>query len=78
MIANLAKRGMPARQLVYEFDKTALTWYPSYAVLQDSRIITDNAALIAIENLPTSLSLGISRGDSLSPVVRAILEDESK
>ncbi|HTS39187.1 MAG TPA: hypothetical protein VMH84_01420 [Xanthobacteraceae bacterium] len=61
LIANLKARGMAARQLNYEFDKEALIWFPSYAVLGDNRIITDNRALIAIEQLPTSLSLGLSR-----------------
>ncbi len=78
LIEKLKAREMPARQLIYEFDKAALTWYPSYAVLQDSRIITDNATLIAIENLPTGLSLGLSRGDSLSPVVRSAPDDDDK
>jgi hypothetical protein len=78
LIAKLKARGMPVRQLIYEFDKEALMWFPSYAVLNDNRIITDNSALIAIEKLPTSLSLGLSRGGSLSPVVRSALEDDKK
>lgn len=78
LIAKLKARGMPARQLIYEFDKEALMWFPSYAVLNDNRIITDNSALISIEQLPTSLSLGLSRGESLFPVVRSALEDDSE
>ncbi|TMJ02190.1 MAG: hypothetical protein E6G97_13550 [Alphaproteobacteria bacterium] len=74
LIAKLKRRDMPVRELIYEFDKDALVWFPSYAVLDDNRIITDNTALIAIEQLPTSLSLGVSRGEPLSPVVRSILE----
>jgi hypothetical protein len=70
LIDKLEAQGMPARQLVYEFDKDALLWFPSYAVLRDDRIITDNSALIAIEQLPSSLSLGLSRGEARSPVVR--------
>jgi hypothetical protein len=66
---------MPARQLIYEFDKDALRWFPSYAILKDSRIITDHGALIAIEQLPTGLSLGLSVGEALSPVVKSVSED---
>lgn len=75
LIAKLKHRGLPPRQLVYEFNSGASIWYPSYVVLHDNRIITDNTALIAIEQLPTSLSLGLSRGDVLTPVVRSIAEE---
>ncbi|WP_287879379.1 hypothetical protein [Aquitalea sp.] len=67
LIMNLKARGMIGRQLIYEFDKEALLWFPSYAVLNDNRIITDNVALIAIEKLPTGLSLGLSRDKLFSP-----------
>lgn len=76
LIANLKERGMPPRQLIYEFDKESSIWFPSYAVLNDNRIITDNAALVAIEQLPRGLSLGLSRGEFLSPAIRSALEDE--
>jgi hypothetical protein len=78
LIAKLKARGTPVRQLIYEFDKEALMWFPSYAVLNDNRIITDNGALIAIDQLPTSLSLGLSRGESLSPVIRSALENDDE
>lgn len=74
LTARLKARGMPARQLIYEFDKDVAIWFPSYAVLNDNRIVTDNIALIAIEQLPTGLSLGLSRGQSLSPAIRSSLE----
>jgi hypothetical protein len=70
LVAKLKEREMPARLLVYEFDKEAVAWFPSYAVLTDNRIITDNAELIAIEQLPTGLSVGMSRRKSRSPVAR--------
>lgn len=76
LVAKLKARGMAARQLIYEFDKEALVWFPSYAVLKDNRIITDNVELIAIEQLPTGLSLGLSRGKPLSPAVRSVLEND--
>jgi hypothetical protein len=78
LVAKLKARGMAGRKLIYEFDKEALMWFPSYAVLNDNRIITDNGELIAIEQLPTGLSLGLSRGKWLSPVVRSALEDDDR
>ncbi|WP_416740189.1 hypothetical protein ACM1ZW_03975 [Pseudomonas sp. NFX71] len=65
LVAKLKARGAPARQLVYEFDKELLLWHPSFAVLDDKRIVTDNLALIAIEQLPAGLSLGLTRSQSL-------------
>lgn len=70
LVAKLKARGMVARQLVYEFDNEAAVWFPSYAVLTDNKIITDNVELIAIEQLPAGLSLGMSRGKSRSPIVK--------
>ena len=60
LVAKLKARKMAAQTLIYEFDKEALKWYPSYAILNDNRIIIDNHELIAIEQLPTSLSLGLT------------------
>lgn len=51
--------------MVYEFDKEATLWAPSFVLLNDDSIITDNLALIAIENLPNGLSLGLTRTNSL-------------
>ncbi|MEK2602501.1 hypothetical protein [Burkholderia arboris] len=75
LIAKLKERGTAARQLVYEFDKGACKWYPSYAVLNDDRIVTDNVELIAIENLPSNLSLGLNLGKPSAPVVSDALDD---
>jgi hypothetical protein len=77
MVAKLKAGGMAARQLIYEFDKDARTWFPSYAVLNDDRIITDNKELIAIEQLPSGLSLGLTRGEFFAQVVRSAPEDEA-
>ncbi|AKJ43524.1 hypothetical protein [Pragia fontium] len=60
LINKLKARDMPVRELIYEFDKEALKWYPSYAILNDDRIVTDSSKLIAIEQLSTELSLGIT------------------
>lgn len=68
LVNKLKARGIPAKELLYEFDKEASRWYPSHAILEDGRIITDNTTLIAIEQLPKELSLGVSRGP-VSPIV---------
>lgn len=65
LISRLKAQGKVSRQLVYEFDKEATLWVPSFVLLNDDRIITDNLALIAIENLPNGLSLGLTRTNSL-------------
>jgi len=49
------KRAIPI-SLVYEFEQSR--WFPSYAILNDGRIVTDSNILIAIEQLPTGLSMG--------------------
>ncbi|WP_144150090.1 hypothetical protein [Paraburkholderia sp. BCC1885] len=68
MVGRLKDRGQPARQLVYEFDKEATLWYPSYVILDDDRIVTDSTQLIAIESLPNGLSLGLSQDEQLEPI----------
>ncbi|MNL79879.1 hypothetical protein D3C87_2065790 [compost metagenome] len=65
LISKLKTQGKISRQMVYEFDKEALLWAPSFVLLNDDRIITDNLALIAIENLPKGLSLGLTRSNSM-------------
>lgn len=59
LITKLKATGMTADQLTYEFDGKALKWFPSFAILKDKRIITNNLELIAIEQLPKNLSLGL-------------------
>ncbi|WP_222621534.1 hypothetical protein, partial [Burkholderia pseudomallei] len=75
LTVKLKARGTAARQLVYEFNKDASKWYPSYAVLSDDRIVTDNFELVAIENLPSNLSLGLSQREMVIPVVPAGLDE---
>lgn len=76
LVTKLKARGMATRQLVYEFDKEAFIWFPSYAVLNDNRIITDNADLIAIEQLPTGVSMGMTRGQSRTPVLKSSQKED--
>ncbi|MGE8062465.1 hypothetical protein [Pseudomonas sp. NPDC089547] len=65
LVLKLKSKGPGARQLIYEFDQNALRWVPSFAVLNDNRIVTDNLALLSIEQLPSGLSLGLTRGKQL-------------
>jgi hypothetical protein len=64
LVRTLVEKRTPARTLFYEFDKARKIWLPSYAVLKDGRLISDNSALLLTENLPQGLSLGL--GDSLN------------
>ncbi|MEN5040419.1 MULTISPECIES: hypothetical protein [Stenotrophomonas] len=64
LVTLLAQRGMPASKLVYEIDAKALRWFPSYAVLDNGRIIASTPMLIAsASELPAGLSLGLTRKD---------------
>lgn len=68
LITNLNKRDMQAQKLIYEFDDEGQCWYPSYAILNDKRVITSSAELIAIDKLPSGLSLGFIEGNLVSPL----------
>jgi hypothetical protein len=54
--------GVAARKIVYEFHKEDDIWFPSYAELHDGRLVTNNSLLIAVEKMPSGLSLGIGLG----------------
>lgn len=60
---NLVERfragGVTPIRVVYEFGKDDL-WAPSFVELDDGRLVSDNLALIAVETLPTALSLGLT------------------
>ena len=62
LVANLKNRGRDPMRILYEFHPRDMKWFPSYAELDDGRLITDNVILVAVEQLPSGLSLGISRG----------------
>jgi len=72
LIGKLRERGIPADQLTYEFDRESLLWFPSFAILEDGRMVSDRMKLIAIEQLPTGLSVGLTRGNFTAPVARTI------
>jgi hypothetical protein len=59
LIGHLAARGSSASRAVYEFHLGSGGWYPSYVVLLDGRLVSDRDLLIAVEKLPSGLSLGI-------------------
>jgi hypothetical protein len=62
LVANMKSGGVAPKQIVYEFHPQDDKWFPSYAELHDGRFITDNNLLIAAEQLPSGVSLGISLG----------------
>jgi len=59
LIAQMRATDLAPVRLVYEFHPTDELWYPSYAELDDGRLVSDNIALIAAERLPSRLSLGL-------------------
>lgn len=63
LIHTLKSRGAPARCVVYEFEPKDSLWFPSYAILEDERLVTERSILIALEHLGPELSLGIKRGN---------------
>ncbi|MFD1007122.1 hypothetical protein [Oceanisphaera ostreae] len=68
LITKLKERNMPAQQISYEFNKVGSVWYPSHAILEDGRIITDSMKLIAFDRLSAELSLGTT----VSPLAEQI------
>lgn len=62
LVANMKSKGVAPKLIVYEFHTQDDKWFPSYAELCDGRFVTDNNVLIAVEQLPSGLSLGVSRG----------------
>jgi hypothetical protein len=75
MVTKLKQRGAAVRQLVYEFDNESAHWYPSHAILDDNRIVTDSATLIAIESLPKGLSLGLCQEALIQPIAGAASDE---
>jgi hypothetical protein len=59
LIGSMKSNGIVPLSLVYEFDK--LRWFPSYAILDSGQIVSDRGLLIALEQLPKSLSIGIRK-----------------
>lgn len=61
LITHLKDRRLTPRQVVYEFTPSDERWAPSSAILADGRLISTKATLIALEQAPVGLSLGLTR-----------------
>ena len=57
LIDTFALQSAKLSTLFYEFEDGR--WFPSYAILADGRMVTDRSILIAYEQLPRYLSLGL-------------------
>jgi hypothetical protein len=57
LIDTFALQSANLSTLFYEFEDGR--WFPSYAILSDGRMVTDRSILIAYEQLPRYLSLGL-------------------
>jgi hypothetical protein len=73
LVARLKEAGVAPKLVTYEFHKQDQLWFPSFAELEDGRLVTDNKMLIAVEKLPSSLSLGLTMGDE-QPLLPSIKE----
>ena len=65
LVQRMAMAGFPPAKLTYEYREADGVWFPSFAELRSGKLITDNAKLIAVENLPTGLSTGFSASKSM-------------
>jgi hypothetical protein len=68
LVGNMKANGVAPKFLFYEFEQKGNLWFPSYAELHDGRLVTDNNLLIAVEKMPTGLSLGIGVGEMKTQV----------
>jgi hypothetical protein len=59
LINSMKNNGTVPVSLVYEFEKSR--WFPSYAILDSGQLVSDRGLLIALEQLPKSLSIGIRK-----------------
>ena len=57
LIDTFALENTKLATLTYEFQQSR--WFPSYGILADGRIISDRSILIAYEQIPKTLSLGL-------------------
>jgi hypothetical protein len=67
LVTGMRDLGVSPVRLIYEFHTTDDVWFPSYAELSDGRLISDNTALVAVEQLPSGLSLGLNLKSIESP-----------
>ncbi len=75
LVKNIKSAGFDPALVVYEFHPQDDKWFPSYAELHDGRFVTDNSLLIAVEQLPTQLSLGLSVSED-RPLLPSVKRDQ--
>ena len=61
LVSSMNVRGIAPRVITYEYETQSKKWFPSYAVLCDGRFVSDRSILIALEQLPSGLSIGLVR-----------------
>ncbi len=59
LISSMKSNGAIPTSVIYEFEQPR--WYPAYAILESGQIVSDRNLLIAIEQLPRGLSIGIRK-----------------
>lgn len=70
LITSMRSRNADPLEIVYEFDPQHARWFPSYAILKDGRFVSNRNILIALEQHPTGLSIGIHKGNKKLPKSR--------
>lgn len=64
LISSMKNGGYIPTSLVYEFQDAR--WFPSYATLDNGQIVSDRSLLIALEQLPKHLSLGVRKQEEVN------------
>jgi hypothetical protein len=70
LIKSMRSQNADPLEIIYEFDSHDSQWFPSYAILKDGRFVSDRNILIALEQHPTGLSIGIDTGKRKLPKSR--------
>ena len=67
LIRSMRSRHAAPLNIVYEFCPQHSRWFPSSATLEDGRLVSNRNILIALEQHPTGLSIGIHKGKGKLP-----------
>jgi hypothetical protein len=67
LIRSMKSHNADPSEIIYEFDPQNVRWFPSYATLKDGRFVSDRNILIALEQHPVGLSIGIQRNKKKLP-----------
>ncbi len=70
LIKSMRSNNADPSQIIYEFDSQSSRWFPSYAILKNGKLVSDRNILIAIEQHPTGLSIGIHKEKKKLPKSR--------